>query len=412
MDKNILQQIILDQRGSFEKQKKVVLRKFPEDLIRNKKITVISGVRRSGKSTLLKELAARYENYYYFNFEDERLLDFSAADFNVLYELFLSMYGEQKTIFFDEIQNIFGWEKFVRRLFEEGYKIFVTGSNAKLLSSELATSLTGRYLKIELFPFSFGEYLVFNGFLPKKVYTTNEKAKLVNYLKKYFDYGGFPEVVLSQSEEELKQLYQDILIKDLIVRFKIKDGKSFRELALFLLSNSGTKISYNNLKKILNFKSVTTVKKYVELLESAYLNFTISKFDYSLKKQIVNDKKVYSIDTGLISHVAFSFSENRGRVLENNVFLELKRRDEEVYYDFGKKEVDFLLKKGRIITMAIQVTTELNKENRERELAGLTEAMQKYDLKEGFVITMDQEENIKNKTGVIRIIPVWKWLLV
>lgn len=412
MDKKILKLTVIEQRELFEQKGVFTKRNIPEDFLKSKKISVISGIRRSGKSTLLKQISELYAgDYYYFNFEDERLLDFTHNDFNDLLEILLSLYGEKKVLFFDEIQNIYGWEKFIRRLFESGYKIFVTGSNAKLLSSELATSLSGRHLKLELYPFSFKEVLDFYEFTIKKIYTTKEKARLAKYFDEYVKYGGFPEIVASKNENELKQLYQDILIKDLIVRFKIRESKAFRELALFLLSNSGSAISFNNLKKILNFRSVTTVKNYVEFLESAYLNFLASKFDYSLKKQIINDKKVYSIDTGIINTVSFAFSANSGRLLENAVFMELKRRGEEVYYHKGKKECDFLIKTGRKISMALQITENLNPENRDREINGLVEAAETFNIEKLFILTLDQEESVKIGDRKISIMPIWKWLL-
>ncbi len=344
------------------------------------------------------------------NFEDERLLDFKHTDFNDLYEIFLSLYGEQENFLFDEIQNIYGWEKFIRRLFDGGHKIFITGSNAKLLSSE-ATALSGRYLKTELYPFSFKEFLSAKDFPVKDFYITKEKAALMRHFNDYFEYGGFPEAVFSQNKNELKQLYQDILIKDLIVRFKIKDAKNFRELALFLLSNAASLVSFNNLRKVLEFRSATTVKNYVEFLESAYLNFLVSKFDYSLKKQIVNDKKAYSIDTGLINSVSFAFSKNSGRLLENMAFLELKRKGKEIYYYKGKKECDFLIKDGGKIIEAIQVSESLNDQNREREITGLIEAAEIYGAKKNFILTLDQESVFSAKGRKINVLPVWKWLL-
>jgi uncharacterized protein len=411
MDKNTLRQIIIDQREQFKKTDRIIKRNINEDFLTSKKISVISGVRRSGKSTLLKYISQSYENYYYLNFEDERLLNFNAGNFNILYEVFLSLYGEQKIIFFDEIQDVAGWEKFVSRLYGDGYKIYITGSNAKLLSSELATSLTGRHIKIELFPFSFAEFLEYKKFSYCKNLDSKEKSRLLRLFDEYLEFGAFPEMVESQSEEEIKQLYQDILIKDLIIRFGIREIKAFRELALYLLSNISSNISFNNLMKILEFKSVTTVKNYIENLESAYLFFTVNKFDYSLKKQIINDRKIYSIDTGLINFVSFAFSKNTGKLLENLVFIELRRRGVESFYHHAKKECDFLLRKGRAIISAIQVTRAITKENKEREVAGLMEAMDIYNLNTGLILTYDQGYEIKAGHKKILIMPIWKFLL-
>lgn len=412
MDKNRLQVTLIEQREVFEKKDPLVVARTVDVGVRKtKKITVISGIRRSGKSTLLKQISATVQGYYYCNFEDERLLDFRYSDFQLLYEVLLENYGEQTVFFFDEIQNILGWEKFARRLFDEGYKLFVTGSNAKLLSSELATSLTGRYLKIELYPFSFREFLSFRHIESPRIPTTREKSILVRHFRDYCSIGGFPEVVTSGNKNELIQLYQDVLIKDLLVRFGIREVKAFRELAFFLISHATQPISYNNLKKLLGFKSVTSVKNYCDYLEEAYLFFSVHKFDYSVKKQIINDRKMYSIDTGLVQAVGFAFSENSGRLLENIIFLELKRRGADIYYYQGKRECDFILRKGALITDAIQVTDNLTQENEEREIAGIVEAMDCYKLKKGLIITRNQEKNLLSGKRAITVIPAWKWLL-
>lgn len=412
MDKNTIKSVVLEQRKNFEKPVEIIPRRFRGDFIKTKKISVISGIRRSGKSTLLKQISKNFSNYYYLNFEDERLLDFGFKDLNILYELFLELYGEQKVFLFDEIQNVFGWEKFVRRLFEDGKKIFITGSNAKLLSSELATTLSGRHLKMELYPFSFGEFLQYSKFQIKDFYSTLERSVLAKNFNRYLEYGGFPEIVIGGSTEELKQLYQDILIKDLIVRFKIRDTKIFREIALYLLSNISSPMSFNNVGKMIGAKSVTSVKNYVDFFEEAYLFFSLFKFDYSIKKQIINDRKVYAIDSGIANAIAFKFSENRGRNLENLIFIELKRRNEEIYYYKGKKECDFLIRKGIKIKSAIQVVQSLdNPETEKREFDGLLEAMEKFSLKEGVIITENQAEGRTVKGKKIKIIPAWEWLL-
>lgn len=411
MDKRLLQLTAIEQRKIFEKQDDFVVREVNNLAIETNKVTAISGIRRSGKSTLLKQIAKNLTGYYYLNFEDERLIDFVYSDFNKLYEVFLENFGEQNVFLFDEIQNIYGWEKFVRRLFDEGKKVFVTGSNAKLLSSELATSLTGRHLKLELFPFSFKEFLSYKNVEMKNFYDTREKSAIINYCKEYLKSGGFPEIIISRNTEELKQLYQDVILKDLIVRFKIRDVKAFRELALFLVSNVASPASFNNLKKMLGFKSATTVKSYIDFLEESYLIFSVPKFDYSIKKQIINEKKIYAIDTGIINSVAFSFSDNSGRLLENAAYIELKRRGHVIYYHKNKNECDFVLKRGTKITQAIQVTEILNQKTKDREVTGLIGAMEDYQLTSGAIVTFDQEEEIKVNKHIIKVMPIWKWFL-
>ena len=412
MEKNVISQIVIEQKKIFEKDIYIIQRDSPKNILSSPKIIVITGVRRCGKSTLLRQLSKQFNHYNYINFEDERLIDFTYQDFNTLLEVFLNLHPESKTFFFDEIQEVIGWEKFVRRLFTAGYKIFITGSNATLLSSEIATSITGRNLKNELYPFSFKEYLSYCKFSTKDIFTTEEKALLSKHLSEYIHYGGFPEIVQSKDFEELAQIYQDIIIKDLLVRKKIRDSKDFRELSLFLLSNVGKKISFNNLKELLEFSNTSKVKNYIDFLREAYIFFTVNKYDYSLKKQIVNKKKVYAIDTGLVNAVSFQFSENKGRLLENAVFLELKRRDKEIYYFEDKKECDFIIKSGRTITQIIQVADNLsNPRTRKREIGGLKLAMGKLNLAKGMIITYDVEEKIVEDNKQIVVIPFWKWPL-
>ena len=412
MEKNVISQIVIEQKKIFEKDIHIIQRDSPKNILSSPKIIVITGVRRCGKSTLLRQLSKQYNHCNYINFEDERLIDFTYQDFNTLLEVFLSLHPESKTFFFDEIQEVIGWEKFVRRLFTAGYKIFITGSNATLLSSEIATSITGRNLTNELYPFSFKEYLSYCKFSTKDIFTTKEKALLSKHLSEYIHYGGFPEIVQSKDFEELAQIYQDIIIKDLLVRQKIRDSKDFRELSLFLLSNVGKKISFNNLKELLEFSNTSKVKNYIDFLREAYIFFIINKYDPSLKKQIVNKKKVYAIDTGLVNAVSFQFSENKGRLLENAVFLELKRRNKEIYYFEDKKECDFIIKSGRTITQTIQVADNLSDpKTRKREIEGLKLAMGKFNLAKGLIITYDAEEKIVEDNKQIDIIPFWKWSL-
>lgn len=411
MEKDTLKKIILEQKETFRQAKDIVERHLPENVLSSPKIAIITGIRRCGKSTLLYQISKKHHEFGYFNFEDERLLDFSVQDFNVVLEIFLESNPDIKVFFFDEIQNVFGWETFARRLFNEGYKLFITGSNARLLSSDIATALTGRNLKLELFPFGFSEYLQYSRYPIKEMYTTKEVAAVSKLLEDYLVYGGFPEVVKSKDYEELKEIYQDIIIKDLLVRFSIRDSKDFRELALYLLSNTSQKVSFNNLKDLLHFSTTSKVKNYVDFLSQAYLLFTVFKYDYSLRKQIKNDRKVYAIDQGLINAVSFSFGKEMGKLLENVVFLELKRRKQEVYYYQGKKECDFILKEGTKIAAAIQVAKSLEQpETKRREIEGLQEAMKTFNLKKGFIIIHQGEEtSLANKA--ISVLPLWKFLL-
>lgn len=230
----LLSEVIEDQLSKFKNKDTGLSRDVEFDkYIKTTQITVVSGIRRSGKSTLLAQFSKKFENFYYFNFDDDRIVGFTIEDFQELTVAFQKLYPS-KVIFLDEIQNVEGWERFIRRIYDEGYKIFITGSNAKLLSSELATHLTGRYVKIELYPFSFKEFLQFKKVDYKKK-TSAAKAEIMKFFDEYLKVGGFPDFLKYNDDEFLKRIYNDILYKDLLVRFKIKEVKAFKELAAFYL---------------------------------------------------------------------------------------------------------------------------------------------------------------------------------
>lgn len=421
MQKTLLKEIILEQEKDRIDIKAGIPRTALSGVLRYARLphaVVVSGVRRSGKSTLLNQvIEALYKNgAYYFNFEDERLVDFEAGDFNRLYEAFLELYGERKVFFFDEAQNVEFWEVFVRRMQDKGCKFFITGSNAALLSRELGTKLTGRNVNIELFPFSFSEYLSFKGFKLSKdsLSITAQRASVKRHFGEYLWHGGMPEYLKYQDVSLLKGVYEDILYRDIVARYGIKQVKPLRELGLYLLSNIGGTFSYNNLKNILAVGSMNTVKSYADFMENSYLIFLISKFSYSLKEQFVNLKKIYCIDNGLAESVAFQFSKNKGRFLENLVFLALRRKFQEIYYykTANNLEVDFLVKAGKKDVSLIQVADNLDRQKtRQREIFALTKAMDELRLKTALILTEDAEEEIRLAGKVIVVKPVYKWLL-
>ena len=416
MDSRILKEIILQQKREFERKEDFVRRDILdkiEDYLKMPHAIVISGLRRSGKSTLLKEIKNNFyknEIVYYFNFEDEHLVNFNVEDFNLLYETFVELFGKHKIFFFDEIQNIKGWELFVRKMYDRGFKFILTGSNSSMLSRELGSRLTGRYISIELQPFSFKEFLSFKNIKVPRHILTEDRALIKNAFNNYLENGGIPEYLIYNNNELLKTLYENILYRDILVRYGLNDEKSLKELALYLFSNYGTEISYNKLKAMLNVGSLNTVKNYVHYLENSYLIFTIPKYEYSIKKQIYSPKKIYVIDNSLINLISFGFSQNIGKILENLVFIELKRRNNEVYYHKDKHECDFIITQNRNILIAIQVTLNL-KNNKEREYNGLLEALDAYKLNTGLILTEneDYEEIVQNKKIVVK--PIWKWLL-
>jgi predicted AAA+ superfamily ATPase len=361
---------------------------------------IISGIRRCGKSTLLHQLYDRHKIRYYLNLEDPRLAGFDLQDFAKAEDAFKEIYGDSGIYFFDEIQNISEWEKYIRGLADRGNKIVIIGSNASLLSRELGTKLTGRNLRLELFPFSYQEFLAF----------TNMEASLDSY-SQYLSKGGFPEYLALKNEEVLQRLLNDIVMRDVVFRHSIKNDMLVKKMAIFLISNSGKAFSFNSLRKIFEVSAIQTVIDYVSFLEDSYMIFTIPLFSYSLKKQQVNPKKAYSIDTGFSSANSSAFSEGKGRILENQVFLALRQNHPDIFYFRNKKECDFLVKEKNRIISAIQVCLSVNDDNIKREIDGLTEAIDELKLKEGLILTLDQEDKFEVEGKKIIVKPVWKWLL-
>lgn len=412
MNKEVLIQVIADQQA---------LQFNPSDLPRqlefneDREIVVISGIRRCGKSTLLHEIRNKNAEFsYYLNFDDERLLDFTVDDFQLLYELFIELFGKQSTFYFDEIQNVTGWERFVRRLYDYGNKVYITGSNASMLSKELGTHLTGRYIPLELFPFSFGEYLQFKNvnYYQQDSRSTEGKSILKAHFNDYFFEGGFPAYLKSNNKQYLKALYESILYRDVMVRNGLTREKELVELVYFLASNVSKLASYNSLAKVIGVKNATTAGNYLGYLQNTYLLFLVNKYDPSLKKQIQNPKKIYFIDVGLVKELGFHHSADNGRLLENLVFIELKRKTKQVYYHKQNKECDFVIKEKNKITEAIQVSWSIYEEaTKQREMEGLLEAMQTYGLSEGLILTNSEEDTFVLKEFKIRVKPVWKWLL-
>lgn len=414
ISKDNLRQVIYEQRQKILGE--TIIRKIDSTLVDCPEVLVISGVRRCGKSVLLQQIRnSREERDYYLNFDDERLIHFTVEDFQTLSEVFAEDFGVQNSYYLDEIQNINGWERFVSRLYAGGAKVFVTGSNANLLSRELGTFLTGRHVTHTLYPFSYVEFLKARNteFTRDMLYTTTGRATLLRLFREYLMVGGFPQYVFYGNDNYLNSLYNDIIYKDVLVRNKLTNEQQIKELMYYLASNAAHRFTYNSLTKQVGIKSAETVKSYVSYLESTYIISQLNKYDYSLGVQLRSPKKAYCIDNAIINKIGFNATDNLGSTLENAVYIELQRRGGDVFYYAGDGECDFVVRKGVRVVGAIQVTVSIDDmKTRKREIDGLVEAMKAFSLEEGLIITFENEEDITVEgTGIIHVIPAWKWML-
>jgi len=360
---------------------------------------ILTGIRRSGKSTLMKQLLRANGSLNYFNFEDSRIAGFDLNDFLVIEELFSELSGNKPIFFFDEIQNIQGWERFVRDAIDRRKTVVITGSNAKLLSQELGTKLTGRHLDFEVFPFSYREYLIY----------FNRNAGADSFLS-FISEGGFPGYLSTGKKEVLSTLVSDILIRDIFSRYNLRSQEVYRRIAQYLLSNTGKEVSFNNLKNTFEVGSASSVMDFLNYLTDAYLLFLVPRYDTSLKVQARNPRKVYAIDQGLANFSSVSGSPDQGRLLENTVYLHLRRSGYETWYFKGRKECDFICRKGKNLYCAFQVSWQVGQQNEKREVEGLLEAMNELNLTEGTIITFNQEDSLVKEGKTIRLIPGWKWM--
>ncbi|MBN2766774.1 MAG: ATP-binding protein [Paludibacteraceae bacterium] len=416
MDKRHLQEVLIDQKAIFQNKTGIIDRDLLLDRYLNtSQVVVITGIRRCGKSSLLfllkQALVLSESDYCYCNFDDERIVPYPNL-LNDIYTLHIELYRNEPVFFFDEIQEVPGWEKFVNRMYEQGRKVFITGSNATMLSSEISSSLTGRSKVLELFPFSFSEYLRFEGkYYPPERLSVKQKSLLINDLSAYLESGGFPLVVKEKDAEIAHSLFQDILYRDIVVRYKLSNVEEVKQIALYLASNTSKLFSYATLQSVSGLKSLSSVKNYLQYFESSYLFYYLKKFDYSVKKQIMNSRKVFAVDNAIPNRLGFRFSENKGRLLENMVFIALKRRACEIFYYSGKFECDFLLKENLLITEAIQVTYTLNAENFARETGGLREVMEVFGVEKATLIVFDDNKFNAELAAEISIVPAYEWFL-
>ena len=388
--------------------------------LKNKEIVDIVGPRRSGKSSILKLIIKRLNlkgDHLFINFEDPYFIENNGPEIiEEIIEVYLEYFSKNlKYLFFDEIQAINGWEKTIRKLRDgTDYKIFVTGSSSKLLSREISTLITGRHLSYHTLPLDFKEYLYFKKIdIDTKKEIVLKQSLIKKEFEEYLHIGGFPEVVLSGNKELLKNYFYDFIQKDVAARHEVRDREALEKMAIFLISNSAKIYSIESIKKAFSL-SYESARDYLDYLIEAFLLFELKQFSFSLKKQSLTQKKVYSVDAGLAEAVSFRFSRDKGRILENAVYLELLRQKNEIYYykTENNLEIDFLIKKKSNIKDLIQVSFDIeNPKTRDRELKALKRAMRELKIKQATLITMYHEEVIEFDKKKINIMPAWRWML-
>jgi predicted AAA+ superfamily ATPase len=420
MIKNIVLQH-LHERDQLASQKYIerISQQEKDELLNTNLIKIITGPRRAGKS-VCGFLILKDTNFAYINFDDDILLKNYSED--ELIEAIHQVYSGFEYIFFDEIQNIPNWELLVNKLHRRNYNLILTGSNARLLSKELATSLTGRFIAIEIFPFSFKEYcsIKSNAEIKTENLIPAQKGELLSLAFQYLNEGGFPECIQNQAIQKtyLSTLFDSVLYKDIVKRFNIRNTNQINDLAIYLLSNYTSPYTFNSLCTELNFKSVASLQKYIGYLEEPYLFVSLSRFSYKMALQKKTGKKIYIIDNGFIKARSFEFSPNYGRLLENLFCIELLRRgykpDLELFYYKTKKnlEVDFVIRKNIRIQALIQVAYDVsNTKTLNREIAALSAASAELKVSNLFLINWDMEQNRQENNLMIKIIPFWKFAL-
>jgi len=348
------------------------------------------------------------------------LADIKTEDLDKILQAFYELYGKIERMILDEPQNVEKWELFVNRL-RRTKSLIITGSNSKLLSGELATHLTGRYIDFNLFPFSFREFLDYKGFEIEKdtFYSVSEIAQIKRFLEEYIKIGGFPEVYIL-GREILSRIYADIIEKDILKRYKIKRKETFKRVARYLISNISSEFTIRKLSRIFEIKDVHTLKNWLGALEDSYLLFVLERYSPKLKQQEIAPKKIYCIDTAMADVISFKISENVGKLMENLVAIELLRRKSywqnnwEIYYykDHQQREIDFLIKEGPEIKNLIQVSfINTIEEMEEKEIDFFKKASSLLKCKNLSIITWDYEEELNINELKIKFIPLWKWLL-
>ena len=361
--------------------------------------SIITGIRRCGKSTLMLQILKKSkEKSLFLKFEDIRLSGFEAPDFARLNAEIEKR--DVKILFFDEIQIIDKWEIFINQKLNEGYQVFITGSNASLMSKELGTHLTGRHLSSELHPFSYSEFLAFG-----------ELENNVDSFNNYLQMGGMPEYIKNYRGIILQQLIDDILYRDIVVRHNIRNVNALREITVYLLSNVGKPVSARRLTGLFGITSTSTVTDYFAYLKNSYVIDFVPQFDYSVKAQSRNPKKVYAMDLGIYHQIKTTFTEDYGRQLENAVYLHLRRKHKELFFFKRNGECDFIVMNKGKADRCVQVCYRIDDLNMKREMEGLKCALEYFGLNEGEIVTHDQSDLFEYNGLTITLIPAWKFMM-
>ncbi len=418
MQKSKLQELISKQNGEKEALagldyvERTKLKDAPKwmssDLIK-----VILGPRRAGKS-VFSLMMLKDQKFAYFNFDDPGLVG-EKLDLYALTDELHRFYGDTKFVLFDEIQNLKGWELFANRLHRGGYNLVLTGSNANLLSMELATHLTGRHLPIEILPFDFHEFLKAKNFSQ-----LDQKSELLKLLEQYMAFGGFPEVVIKNQHPRgyLDVLFDALLFKDVVKRHKVRFSEQIDQLGSYLINNVSNQYSFRKLANILKFKSGVTLERYLKYLEEAYVVFSLSGFSAKAGERLRSPKKIYTVDNGFVTSKAVQHSPDNGKLMENLVFTELVKKcfepNRELFYYKTRngREVDFAIRNGYQTSELIQVCYDLrNSDVEQRETKALFEASEELKVNKLTVLTWDEEREVKKDGKTIQFKPLWKWLL-
>lgn len=382
-----------------------------EQLLGSHLIKLITGPRRVGKSTQAL-LMLRNKNFAYLNFDNSTLLN--DWDANLALRLLDEVYPGYKYIMLDEVQNLEDWDLWVSELFRMGKNLVITGSNAKMLSSEMATVLTGKYIQVEMLPFSLQEFFAWNELDLDKIHN-EQKTELTVLADDYMRNGGYPEVVLSRSltRSYLDTLFDAIILKDIAKRHNVRNITDLNDIAIYLVSNFCNYISANDLTQSLGFSSVNTVKKFMDYLHEPYLFYYLSRYNNKLKIMKKAAKKIYVVDNGFVAAKAFSLSDNLGRLLENQVFVELLRRgynpDNTMFYYHSRndKEVDFVLRKGAFVEQIIQVCYDMSSAKTEkREIDSLIECAGELNCRNLIIVTNNDKRTIESSGYHIKILPI------